>query len=68
MVAPNWISNEDKIQSIDIYNLLGEKIYSEILFIEAVIQPVDIVSQPSGIYFVQIKSENKIYNQKIVKQ
>ena len=52
--------------SIEIENVLGEKIYSRIQ--QLANTTIDISSQPSGVYFMQIKSDHGITIRKIVKE
>jgi PKD repeat protein len=57
-----------KIEKIELYNLLGEMVYHEFIynFNKEVI--LNISSQPSGIYFLNCKSENEEQILKIIKQ
>jgi len=52
------IKSEIEISTIEIVNVHGEKIYSA--KINSNKADIDIEKQPKGIYFYQIKSENKI--------
>ena len=54
-----------KIQGIEIYNMVGEKIYSAQWLNNGVI---DISSQPAGVYFLKTRSENGAVTKKIVVQ
>jgi len=45
-----------QMNSIEIYNVMGEKIYSTIINLDA----------PNGIYFPQLKTEQGIANKKIM--
>lgn len=56
-----------KGQTFEIYNLIGEKIYSKMNNKNAALD-IDISYSPSGIYFVKIYEEEKIYIKKIVVQ
>ena len=64
------ISNQYSVIGIEIYNVMGEKIYSASHF------PLgkegdgllDLSLQPAGIYLLQIKSGDKVDEQKIIKQ
>ncbi len=61
-------STEIKIQTIEIHNLLGERVYGENARTGEVIS-IDVESFDSGIYFVSITDdENKKYVEKFVKQ
>lgn len=52
------------IESISIYNLLGVLVYHK-SYNESVI---DLQNIPSGVYFIEVKSNNEFYRQKIIKQ
>lgn len=56
-----------KEQTIEIYNLLGENIYS-IMNNKNLALDIDISHSPKGIYFLKIYEEGKIYIKKIVVQ
>ena len=59
------IQTSGKISKIEILNVLGEKIYqSEISNRE----PINLSQQPKGIYFIEMKMGEKIYNKKLVIQ
>lgn len=60
-------SNESQITNIEIYNLLGEEMYTSTKPIEKKCI-IDISNQPKGIYFVKIYEEEILYTQKIVIQ
>ncbi|MBI4931123.1 MAG: T9SS type A sorting domain-containing protein [Bacteroidetes bacterium] len=49
---------------IEIYNVMGEKIYSS--QINSGKTEINLSKQPKGIYFLQIQSSGKTYNSKIV--
>lgn len=51
---------------IEIYNVLGEKIYSSELINQK--QEIDLSKEPNGIYFLQLKTENGIAIQRIILQ
>lgn len=62
----------DNIQSakleLEIYNLLGEKVYMATKTNVGTNYIIDISNQPKGIYFVKIYDGDKIYSNKIVVQ
>jgi len=63
-------ANECKI---DIYNLVGEKVYSTTNHTTIAIgtqtsNEIDLSSKPKGIYFIQITDGNNVVNKKIVVQ
>jgi hypothetical protein len=61
-------SNFKELLSTDqvvIYNVLGTIIYNTNLLQEL---PIDLSSQPKGIYFVKVQSADKIYTEKVVVQ
>lgn len=63
LVYPNpgrelfFFKSENKISTIEIVNLLGEKIYISKINFPTV--EIDLSKQPKGIYFYQITSKNK---------
>lgn len=56
------------IQSIEIYNVLGETIYTTSNLKQQLLNEIDISSFQKGIYFVKINDGKKIHTEKIVKQ
>jgi len=56
-----------KQQTIEIYNILGEKIYSTTSDTKATYD-IDISHSPKGIYFVKLNDGEKIQTEKIVVQ
>lgn len=69
----NIRNSKFKIESFCIYNLFGEKIIADspLNFAE---KPggdagnIDISSQPAGVYFILIKSEDKFFSYKLIKE
>ena len=62
------IKNDDlKITAVEIYNVMGEKIYASSKNAENNLT-IDISNQPKGIYFVTVYEGTKMYNKKIVVQ
>jgi len=58
-------NSEYRIQEIGIYNVLGKEIYkSSVISHQSSV--IDISSQLSGIYFLQIKTEQRIANKKVI--
>ncbi len=55
------------LQTVEIYNLLGEKVYSKINNKQSACD-IDISSSPKGIYFVKIYEGDKVFTNKIVVQ
>ncbi len=64
------IENENlKIESINIYNVLGELVYnSAVQQLNNSTINIDVRNFKDGIYFITILEENKIFNQKFIKQ
>lgn len=62
------ISGVNKVDVIEIFNLIGERIYRVANLNSQTSKEVDLSKSPKGIYFVKIQTENKIYNQKIIIQ
>jgi len=60
-------NSELKIQEIEIYDMLGEKIFSHQPLAQREIS-IDISRWNSGIYFVSVKDKNKVQTQKLVIQ
>lgn len=56
------------IQGIEVYNILGEKIYSTADFKQQSLNEVDLSSFQSGIYFVKMYDGEKTYTKKIIRQ
>ena len=54
------------VQSLEIYNVLGEKFYSNAQQLANSV--IDISSRPSGVYFIRIKTNKETLNEKIVIQ
>jgi hypothetical protein len=52
------------IENISIYNILGVMIYSKSYSESA----IDLQNFPSGVYFIEVKSNNEFYRQKIIKE
>lgn len=69
VLSPNPTSGKFSILSsntfntVEIYNVLGEKVYQQI---DNSDQPIDLSFQPKGIYFVQIKDGEKNFIQKLI--
>jgi hypothetical protein len=57
------ISTDEKEFTVTVYDLSGKKVYSS-----ANEKSINIISQPKGIYFVQLIAGDKIYSQKIILQ
>ena len=68
------IKNEElKIKNIKITDITGKIIYNLTrghapLYIENTLLQIDISTQPAGIYFIKIQTENEIITEKIIKQ
>jgi len=62
------VSSNGNINSIVIYNVLGELIYSVPNNIQLSSNEIDLSNFPKGIYFVKIYDGEKTYAEKIVKQ
>lgn len=62
------IDSKHSINSIEIYNLLGENIYSNSKFNLQTSNEIDLSNFPKGIYFVKIYDGTKTYKKKIVVQ
>ncbi len=60
------IQSLEKISTIEIVTLLGEKIYQSTLDNQQ--STIDLSAQPKGIYFLQVKNKNRIINKKLIIQ
>jgi hypothetical protein len=74
-VSPNPASSEIKVISnqltvigIDIYNMLGEKVYTSPPTDNRSPITINVSSFPSGMYFVKIKSEKGVVVKKFIKE
>ena len=61
----NIISPDNKIFSINILNSFGENIYSTKATSNL---QIETSSFASGLYFIQVNSQNKLFTQKFIKQ
>lgn len=61
-------NTEFKNYELEIYNLLGEKIYTTSYFKQQTSSEIDLSNNPRGIYFVKIYNREKNYVEKIVIQ
>ncbi len=74
-VWPNPIQNELKIQfpegkelyRVDIYDIVGNQIYSKVNTGDVKLMEVDFTTIPEGIYIVKISSENSVMEMKLIK-
>jgi hypothetical protein len=62
------ISSNSIINSIEIFNLLGELVPSDFTFNQQTSTEIDISNAPKGIYFAKISTGGKVYTRKIVVQ
>lgn len=73
-IYPNPSTGKFQIQSskfqvgrIDIYNMLGEKIYHDVISSGARNLQIDLSNQPDGIYFLTIKTGEATLSKKLIK-
>ena len=59
------ISSESFINSIEIYNSLGQKVYAETINSKG--KTIDVSSLPSGVYVLGAKTDDGIMRKKIIK-
>lgn len=65
-LSPTFLSTNSKVETIEIYNVLGEKIYySEIKNQKS---EIDISHQPNGLYIIRVNHSNQPFNQRLIKQ
>lgn len=46
--------------TLEIHNLLGEKIHNSITLVKEEKRIIDFTSQPNGVYYISVKSGNEI--------
>ncbi len=70
-IYPNPVTNflyiknpKTPIESISIYNLLGVLVYNKSYYESA----IDLQNIPSGVYFIEVKSNNEFYRKRIIKE
>lgn len=54
--------------TIEIYNMLGAKVYASTNQLLQTTNEIDISAQPAGIYFVTVQNGDKVYSAKLVKE
>jgi plastocyanin len=62
------LSGNDQQMNLEIFNILGEKIYGLPGFISQTSNEIDLSSVPDGIYFIRINDRKNIYTEKLIKQ
>jgi len=62
------ISSNIPINSIEIYNLFGERIISNFKFKQQTLNEIDLLDYAKGIYFIKIHDDMYIYTEKVVIQ
>lgn len=62
------LQNAAAKSNLEIYNILGKRIYETFYFKQQTSNKIDLSLQPKGIYFVKIYDSEKIYTEKIVIQ
>lgn len=60
------IEGNKRIDSLKIYNLLGQRVYYSPFFMLQLNNETDLSFLKRGVYYVKIYAEDKIYNRKIV--
>ncbi len=58
-------SGNEQINTIEIYNVIGDKIYVDLNFNQQSTKEIDLSSFQKGIYFIKCSVGEKTYNQKI---
>jgi hypothetical protein len=72
LISPNptsgvfSIASDVKLYQVEIYNLLGVKVYSKTNF--KTTSEIDISDQPGGVYFLNVKTEEGSRTQKLILQ
>ena len=57
---------QETVSSIEIYNLLGEKVYTESNNKQQTIIKIDVSNIPKGVYILKITINNNLLNKKII--
>ncbi|MBK8404143.1 MAG: T9SS type A sorting domain-containing protein [Saprospiraceae bacterium] len=60
------VVSEENLESIEIYNIYGAKIYSNFKLQNQLSTEIDLGSNKKGVYIMLINSNGKLYNQKII--
>jgi len=60
------VNNEENTELIEIYNMLGEKVYRSEYKSRQLLTTIDISDFPTGLYVARIKTANGTMNQKFV--
>lgn len=61
-------SQQEAAGNIEIYNLIGERVYSSLVTDNHSLITVNIAYFPSGVYFLQVKTESRVEVRKFVKE
>ncbi|HTB05644.1 MAG TPA: T9SS type A sorting domain-containing protein, partial [Bacteroidia bacterium] len=63
-------TTKSEMLRIDIYNMIGEKIYSEDCgkVLGIMTKQMDLSAYSKGVYFVKVVSDNNVYNRRVVVQ
>jgi len=57
-----------QVERMEVYNVLGEKVYSSpINHEQSRVLGINLSSQPSGVYVLNVKNENRSFSVKLVK-
>ena len=67
-VESRSLYNRDKITSIEIYNTLGEKVYTKAGTSHSTVETINITALSSGIYFVRVRTSYGIRAAKFIKE
>jgi uncharacterized delta-60 repeat protein len=62
----NFNNPELKINKVEVVNNIGQTVYSEIIYDNSYNKSVDLSSFSKGIYLINIKTDNKLYSNKII--
>jgi poly(3-hydroxyalkanoate) synthetase len=61
------IQSSNEINSVVIYNTLGENVFEKNSRVERTVQ-IDLSNLPCGVYFIKIENDHEIQVEKIIKQ
>ncbi len=68
------LTDKFQVEQIEIYNVMGEKVFSSVVSGQSLVATnnyqlstnIDLSAQPSGIYFLHLKTEQDIATQKLI--
>lgn len=61
-------SDKPTITGVEIYNMLGERVYNALISSNTLTTDIDVSSQPNGVYLLRLITGNSIENKKFIIQ